>query len=217
LLGDAAALLRAALTFRQEILVVATPPDPQSAKATPLAHEVRGSLIEASRTYVISEDRLSWRDATASGAMLFEDIRTVHLLGYPSAGGQHLQCTLTDRFGGKLKLRSHHYVSLGSFESRAASYGPLVRAVVERAAGAGDRTQFRQGGMLAKTIGSIGFYASLVMLVLALLGQLSGRSSTPAMGPFLTLLALLPLCWFLMRQKTGTFDPNNPPADLLGS
>lgn len=129
-----------------------------------------------------------------------------------------MQCTVHDRAGGKVKIRSHHYVSLANFEDRTASYGAFLRALMTRLAASSHDVKFLQGSNVMHTVWLVLFGLSILLLagfVLALIGgaDLSWDFIVPMAG----IALFLPVSWSMIGQGwAGTFDPKSPPAEFLG-
>jgi len=181
-------------------------------------HEVRNSLIDPVRSFRLLDDRLLWQEAGSQRERRYADITSVHLIAYPGYGGQPLQCTLTDRDGKKIKIRSHSYVSLGNFQDRTATYGPWIRALLANLEAKGHGVGFYYGSNIMRAVWSTLFWLSVLVLVgymFALIGG-AGRS-VGTIAPMAFVAVFLPVSWLMIRQnRPGTFDPKSPPPQMLG-
>jgi hypothetical protein len=181
-------------------------------------HEVRNSINDPSRTFRLHSDRLSWQEADRQQERLYTAIATVHLIAYPGYGGEQLQCTLIDRAGKKLKIHSHHYVSLGRFEDRSASYGMFVRELAARLGTYGNGVAFRHGSGVMHAVWTSLFWLSVVVLAGFAFAFVGGQRPSVAAISSLTVVAMfLPVTRVMIgRNVAGTFDPKAPPGSLLG-
>lgn len=181
-------------------------------------HTVRNSLIDRERTFSLGTGALQWKEAGGRGELRYAAVRRMRLIAYPSTGGEHCQCTLSAGRGRKVKLRSHHYSSLGAFEDRTDTYAPFVRELSRRIAAAAPDARFLAGstGMWFVWLGLFATVAMVVaLLLLALLG--GGAQEAGVVAPLVALTFAVPAGWKVLRRgKAAEFDPADPPADLLG-
>lgn len=181
-------------------------------------HEVRNNLADATRAFRLEPDAVSWRQGDHQERLLFSDIASLHLTSYSDLQELQRQCTLTDRAGKTLRIRSHHYVSLGNFEDRTSTYAAFIRALIDRLAAEGSSVAFEQGSRFMALVWTAIFWLSALMIVgfVALLFRGEGVS-LGAFVPIVILLGFLAFSRVMIGQsKAGPFDPNLPPADLLG-
>lgn len=181
-------------------------------------HAVRNSLIDATQTYRLGDDALVWQDGDRSEQRRYADIASVHLISYPGYGGQPLQCTLKDRAGKKIKIRSHHYVSLGNFEDRTATYGPFIRELAARLGTHGQDVAFHCGSRIMWAVWVTLFWLSLLVLVGYVFALIGGvEISWNTISPLVVLVVFLPVSRAMMGQSwAGTFEPGSPPPAMLG-
>ncbi len=185
---------------------------------TVVTHEVRNSLIDPARNFRTNSEGLQWQAGGETSAKNFSEIVTLHLISYPGYGGQPLQCTLIDRAGKKIKIRSHHYVSLGNFEDRTATYGPLIRELIAGLEATGDQVHFYRGSNMMRAVWSVLFWLSVLVLIGCGFTLIGGAGlSFGAIAPMTVVAVFLPVCWAMIgRSKAGVFDPKAPPPELLG-
>lgn len=181
-------------------------------------HEVRNSLIDSTRHFGVEDDGLTWEEGDRRDSRRFQDIKSVHLIAYPGYGGKHLQCTLTDRKGKKIKIRSHHYISLGNFQNRSQSYGPFVQLLTAGLGLHGQSVTFYCGSKIMRAVWAVLFWLSILVLVGYLFAIIGGVAlSWATIATIAIFVTLLPTSWAMIRQnKPETFDPNAPPPDFLG-
>ena len=182
-------------------------------------HSVRNSLIDKERTFTLGPEGFRWSaKGGADGHMPYAEVRDMRLIAYTSPIGETFQCTVRARTGGKAKLRSAHYRSLGNFEDRTGTYGPFVKALAERVAVAAPDAKF--------IAGSTGLWILWLIVGVLLLGLfviliLSMFEVLPPAGPWIIAVAVcliaVPWAWRRLREGAAkTFDPAAPPAALLG-
>lgn len=182
---------------------------------TKTEHIVRASMLDTARTYHIGDDALNWQDDRTNGRIAFTEVAKIVLIDYPSIGGSQGQCVVRSRSGKKLKIRSHHYESLGSFEDRSLTYRHFVRELCRRVAVAAPDARFVTGSTVL-------WFVWLTLLVLcALVGSLVvwalvGEVSFPlgSVAAIAVLIAFGPIVWRMVREgPSQSFDPNDPPFE----
>ena len=186
----------------------------------PIAHRVRNSLRDSETEYRLSDDGLETLDADQTQTIPYEVIAEVHLKTYmidvADPSEVHGQMTMRTKDGSRILIRSHHFLQLGSYESRAQTYGSLVRELCRRVGNANPSATFAVGSSRMRyvwmttiailVIGSIvmalalimeGWRADLVfaLALLAMVGPLALRS--------------------LRNSKQATFSPDAPPESML--
>jgi hypothetical protein len=146
------------------------------------------------------------------------DIAEIRLLFDPTRlDTTRHRCDVTLHDGTRATFWSTHYVSVGEFEDRGASYRPLVRELVARTAAANPRCAFRAGKRplvyWAEHIFLLAMAAFLIW-VLALVGG-SGLSEL-VLVKLAILAALVPLALrYARKNRPRGFDPATIPADIL--
>jgi hypothetical protein len=179
----------------------------------------RNSLIDRELTFRLGPEAITWLEGNRQIKIDYADVGSVKLVSYGSFGGMQTQCTLRAKPGGKLKLRSHSYVSLGLFEDRSEDFAAFVRELFRRIHAANSSAKFRAGSTGAWIVWLVLLVMMLGIFALVIASLLEG-SSLPAgaMGSITALVIFLPLAWHLVRGGWGkNFDPGNPPPDTLGS
>ncbi len=181
-----------------------------------LHHSVRNTLFDREWDYTLGPDRLHWRDARGSGEVAYSDVTELQLISYGGFGGAQYQARLARKNGRPVKLRSHHYVSLGNFEDRSETYTPFVRELARRIAEQQPQARFRAGSTalwIAWLL--IALFIALVAVAVIADAVMPSASAIPAI---IVLVVGLPLIWREVRKgRAATFDPVAPPRDLLGS
>ena len=177
---------------------------------------MRPHSFARTQIYELEGDGLHVReDGKAEKRVPFAAITSVSLISYANFGGSQKQCAIGTQGHGTLKVRSHHYVSLGQFEDRSTGYTSFVRELCRRVHAANPAAQFTRGSGSLRIVWSI-------VLVLALFGWIgmiaAVRESAASMWNFASGFVVLALCTLLgLRAFTGNkvqhFDPSNPPQN----
>lgn len=195
-----------------------TSADPRARELHITEHAVRNSITGAERTWSLGADALEWREGAKTGRIPYGDVTEMRLISFKSSGTQY-QCTLRARGSGKFKIRSHHYRSLGSFEDRSTTYGPFMRALARRIAEHAPDAKFMAGStamwFVWLIIGIMWFGISLLLIAMLASGETLGGDSL-----WILVLAgiVAPIVIHQLRQGRGkTFDPQDPPATVLGT
>lgn len=191
-----------------------TGPAPEVPQA--LHHSVRNSLIDRECTYTLESDQLSAEAKGGADRIPYADITSVQLIGYAGSGSRQFQARLKRRGGKPVKIRSHHYVSLGNFEDRTQTYAPFIRELCVRVADRSPDSVFVRGSTALWILWLIVCLLVAFVAILAVsTATLPGAPSWPA---FLVLFGAVPLIWREARKGPKTrFDPRSPPQDLLGA
>jgi len=192
----------------------------RSAERPPTAptHTVRNSLIDRQRAWTIGPDALHWREARRQGSIPYGDIRQVRLISYANTGGEQYQCVVTAAGRGRVKIRSHHYVSLGNFEDRTATYAPLIRDLLKRVAAASPGATFVAGSIGLLIVWMVVLLLFILGVATAVLAYFDGLAGTWKFAITVGVLILSgPLIWRrLAAGAVRPFDPADPPPNLLG-
>ena len=175
-------------------------------------------MIDRERVWSLGPDALHWKSEKREGHIPYADIRKMRLIAYANTGGEQYQCAVSTLRQGKIKIRSHHYVSLGNFEDRTATYAPFIRALLDRVAAASPQAAFRAGGLGYQIMWISVFVLDvsvLVLMGLALLG--SADVSLNIMAVLAGMVLILPFIWRQIGRNRGhRFDPAAPPGELIG-
>jgi hypothetical protein len=183
------------------------------------AHSVRNSLIDQERSFSLGADALEWRDAAGEGRMAYADVRDMRLIGYTSPIGEARQCTLRDRRGGKVKIRSAHYRSLGNFEDRTETYAPFVAALAKRVAAQSPHAKFIAGSTALWIVWLVLGVLSAIVVGLIVLSLFEGvPPAAPAIMAVAICAAAVAIAIRRVRaDRARSFDPEAPPQELLGA
>lgn len=185
---------------------------------TELSHNVRASLLTKERSYRLGQQTLFWTENGAERQIAYSDLIQMRLISYGSYGGLQGQCTLRDSSGGKVLLRSHHYVSLGRFEDRSATYRPFVAELARRMAASNRDACFIAGSRGLWLAWLVVLMLIILVLVLVVVGLLD-NTSVPIriLGGLALILISAPFAWrMLRRNRQNTFDPDDISDELLG-
>lgn len=168
-------------------------------------------------SWQLSAEGLVSEDEQGSKVIPYAGIRCLRLITFAGAGGTQARAILTTSGHGKHKIGSHHYLSLGNFEDRTASYIPFIRKLASRVAEANPQARF--------VAGSFGLWLGWVivcLLVLALAGLVVVAVLEDA-PPLLGLIGVVvmvatagPLAvrW-AVRNLPKPFDPKSIPNEYL--
>lgn len=176
-------------------------------------HEVRDGLLSKPQTFSLSDTALCRAAAGLVTEIPFSDIKDIKLSTYPNSGALHSQAVVRGQSGPTLTIRSHHYQGLKDFESRAASYEPLVRELIARVAEANPGARFQTGSNLIR----ITWMVMLIVFVAlaALLGGLviSGEDLRgDVLGGFIVAIVSIPYAWKSMNSsRPRAFAPDAIP------
>lgn len=190
---------------------------------TEWAHSVRNGIVSGERTYRLAQDALCWTETGRSdGRLAYADARAMQMISYASPIGRALQCKVTSTAGDKVLLRSAHCLSLGAFEDRTDSYGPLVRELAKRIHKANPGAAFVAGSTglwIVWLVVGLLWVGAIALLAAALFETVF---DAPLLGSFAVALGVcavcLPLIWREVRSGgSKRFDPLAPPDGLLGS
>ncbi len=185
-----------------------------------LVHSVRNGIRGPEITYSLSDDGLSWRGDGAAQLVPFAEITELTLSLYPADIADeeeiHGQLVIKTATGESLTVRSHHCKSLGSYENRAASYAPFVRALCQGVAAANPKARFTTGSGLMRLLWLIllvvtGAGSALLMIVL-----LAGEATRGLFLMSAVCLGAAALSWNMLRaNQRQEFDGSDPPTALL--
>ncbi|AKI01531.1 hypothetical protein IMCC20628_02836 [Hoeflea sp. IMCC20628] len=114
-----------------------------------LLHSVRNGLMDKESLFALEPDRLFWSGKSGTDSVAYADIISVRLTSYSISArgseGTHYQAKVSRRGGRSIKIRSHHYVSLGNYENRSDSYAPFIRELCRRIASHAPKARFFSG------------------------------------------------------------------------
>jgi hypothetical protein len=148
----------------------------------------------------------------------FADIVAMRLSFEPSRfDAKRHRCEITLRDRAKVSIWSTHYVSVGEFEDRAATYSPLVRALVARVGAANPACDFRVGkrplGYWLRLIFVLTAFSALAYMIM-LVG--SAAFSGIVIVKLVIIAAFVPLLVrYINKNRPGSFKPEAIPEDAL--
>jgi len=191
----------------------------------PPTYRIRRSLFHKERTYLVESDALAWREDGGGSRLPFGKIEKIRLYSVqtaidPSTGSALApgsQSVVVSGPNAQHVLSSNHFVSLGNFEDRSATFDPFVTALIERVAAANPATTFIRGlpaGLLAVYMALAAIIAIVIVIFVALLireipkgkdeiGTIAFAASFLA-GVIVAEIALIRL---LIRDWPRPFDP----------
>jgi hypothetical protein len=148
----------------------------------------------------------------------FADIVEMRLSFAPSRfDAKRHRCDIAMRDGTRATIWSTHYVSVGEFEDRAATYSPLVRALVARVGAANPACDFRVGkpplGYWLRLIFVLMAFSALAYMIM-LVG--SAAFSGIVIVKLVIIAAFVPLLVrYINKNRPGRFRPDAIPDDAL--
>jgi hypothetical protein len=148
----------------------------------------------------------------------YRDIVGVRLSYAPSrVDHARYRCDLRMRSGQQVAILSTHYAGIADFEDRAATYGPLVRALIARVAAANPVAGFRSGSKpLAYWAEHLFLLAMVAFMVFALALTGFAPLSDSSWAKFAFIIASIPLLIAYTRKNwPRRFKPEAIPKDVL--
>jgi hypothetical protein len=127
------------------------------------------------------------------------------------------RCDLRLADGRKASFYSTHYVGFAEFEDRAATYVPLVRALVGRVASANPACRFRAGKRPLVYWTEHVVLAALAVLLVFVVGLVGGVAISDLFLIKLgVVVALIPvMIAYTRKNRPRQFDPAAIPAEVL--
>lgn len=175
-------------------------------------HLVRPHWLSGVQTYELEDDGLSVRAGAGVKRIPYAEVEGFSLISYANAG-QQSQCTIRTRSRGKLNVRSHHFVALGRFEDRTATYTPFVRELCRRVHAKNPGARFIQGSRAIQIIWLI----ALVGAAFAWFAWIAAAREG-AHDVWTSALSFAALVFFTVLGVRGfrsnapqDFDPSDPP------
>src|SRR4051794_14750951 len=97
--------------------------------SAPIVHIVRANILENTVTWRLGPVGLECEDSSSPDRCLpYGEIGSLRISYRPSRfDSARYRCEVNPTAGGMLTILSTHYVGIGDFEDRAATYSPLVR------------------------------------------------------------------------------------------
>ena len=180
-----------------------------------LQHAVRIHLFARECVYRLGAEALHWRGGDAEGQAAYGEIVKVWLMRYTGGGGETGQCVVTFKSGKSVKVRSHHYVSLGQFESRAETYVPFVRALCARVASANPQAAFVSGSTALRRVWLVVLLLLLAVLLVVGMAAYDGELAWSSGALFLVFwIGSALFAWrSLQANRLQSFDPGKPPVE----
>ncbi len=181
---------------------IASPSTPALAR-----YSFRRSILEPEKTYTLYPDRLEVR-AEGEPARVYplDGVQSVHLKFERTKQRAYFNC-LVDTDQGRVALRHLHWGGVLNFDDRRGSYTPFVRALLQALANR-PGVHFKAGSLLNFITALVGLP---VMAVLGVLAFSMGLWPATALAALMVFICLS----MLGRSRPRSFDPAQPPSDLL--
>ena len=179
----------------------------------------RHSLISKNRTYYIGSHALSWRDDSESEISLdYNDIQKVEAQFAPSrVQSNRYLLRLISKQKRKTDITNTTYKGIGDFEELNQTYIPFVTQLHRIITEKNPNTLFTKGSSKAGYIFSI--FMLIILFVISVVAFLffliSGVIWVAAIKLMIIILLLPRLIRYIKRNKPGSYDPLNLPADIL--
>lgn len=181
-------------------------------------HIVKASVFAREAEWRIVGERLLWgvtgaNEGPNSGMIALDQIASVRLTREQIGGRARMFCRIRTRDGATAVIGSAHHVGLLRGEDRSGSYRALVRTLIGQVAARNPNAEFLTG---AKPI----VWWTVVLGLSSLFGALGGLvvlagreifTTRLILGLALVALGAPNLLRWLMSNRPGTFDPENPP------
>ncbi len=185
-----------------------------------LIHVARPSLLGTNLIFETSADALSYNDGHREHKIPYSDILSIRSIKYGGFGkGQKLetqkQATIKTRANGVLKMRSHHFESLGSFHDRSETYDALLRELSKRVASKNPDAEFVQGSKTLFFVWISLFILSIVLALLLSLAILGGAENTlSVLAGIAVSFAMMSFSWRSIKlNRPRSFDISNAPLN----
>jgi hypothetical protein len=188
-----------------------------------ITHRVRTSILEQETVWRLMPDGLEREQVLKDGKSLtvrypYRDIREIRLSFAPTRVDRiRYRCDFQLRNGTLVAILSTHYAGFASFEDRGATYGPLVRGLIERVAAANPACKFEAGKRPGTYWGEHIFLFLMVLLLVFVIGAVGGASlSTLVLVKLGILVFYVPVLILYTRKNwPRSFDPAAIPSGLM--
>ena len=183
-----------------------------------IVHKARANYFEREAAWSLAPDALVSELAGQVTRCPYGEIAEVRLSYDPTRfDRKRYRCDVTRRGGDRLTIRSSHFAGIASFEDRAATYTPLVRALIARVAAANPHCSFRAGKRPLVFWAEQLFLLAMAALLVFVLAALGGSGLSDLVLLKLALVAaLVPLALaYARRNRPRRFSPTAIPEELL--
>jgi hypothetical protein len=188
-----------------------------------ITHRVRTSILEQETVWRLKPDALEREQVLKDGKTHtvrypYQDIREIRLSFAPTRFDRaRYRCDFQIKNGTLAAILSTHYVGFADFEDRAATYGPLVRGLIERVAAANPACKFEAGKRPGTYWGEHIFLFLMVLLLVFVIGAVGGLSlSHLVMIKLSILVTYIPLMILYTRKNwPRSFEPTAIPPALI--
>jgi hypothetical protein len=188
----------------------------------PVAHSARKSIFDTEAVWRLGPDALEIAGGAgtpgAATQFPYVTVRELRLSFDPTRfDTNRYRCDLRFASGAALTIYSTHYVGVGEFEDRAATYGPLVRELIARVAAANPACSFKAGKTLGSYWGELIFLLAMVLLLAFVLGLVGGVSLSALVVIKLGIIAVFVpiMISYARKNRPRGFNPAVIPEDVL--
>jgi hypothetical protein len=188
-----------------------------------IGHRVRTSILEQETVWRLTPDALEREQVLKDGKTVtvrypYQDIREIRLSFAPTRVDRvRYRCDFQLRNGTLVAILSTHYAGFVDFEDRGATYGPLVRGLIERVAAANPACKFHAGKLPGAYWGEHIFLFLVIVLLVLVIGMVGGASlSTLVLIKLGILVFYIPVMILYTRKNwPRSFDPVAIPSALI--
>ncbi|HCD31187.1 MAG TPA: hypothetical protein DER01_02205 [Phycisphaerales bacterium] len=179
----------------------------------------RQSILTKPWTFGLKNNALTWEEEGKPLRMIpFTQITKVQPKFDPTRVqlNRHILHVHTTQ-NGIIKIASMTYQGINDFKDQASSYRTFIKAFHEQLSAANPKMQFSKGITQLGYLASIGVLIFLIVLLVGAVGFiLMGAVNFIILIKLGLLLYFIPsLVGYIRKNKPGTYDPLNLPADIL--
>jgi hypothetical protein len=190
----------------------------EEAAAEGPVYAYKASLMAAPFEFRLAPDAIEWRKGHYAGRTPYDQVRRVRLAYRPITMQNHrFTAEIWPASGPKLTVASTSWKSLVEQERLDGAYGEFILALNRRLADAGSRAQFQTGVPVFLYWPGVVVFVGAALAMAALVVRALQDKAWAGAAFIAAFLALF--LWqagnFFVRNKPGTYDPANPPPQVL--
>ena len=189
----------------------------------PPSYVARANALEYEAIWRLQPDALELQGGPTAGPDVvlrfpYRDIVGVRLSYAPSRFDHaRYRCDVRMRSGQQVAILSTHYAGIADFQDRAATYGPFVRVLIARVAGANPSASFRSGkNPVTYLLEHLFLFVMVVLLVFVLSMVGFAYVGDTSWVRLFIIVATIPLLIAYTRKSwPSRFKPDAIPDDVL--